>query len=332
MKGILIMTNEKRNDLIERYIYAATRRLPARQRDDVAQELRTVISDMLTERCGDAVPQEKDIRVVLTELGTPNELAEKYSTDKVNCLIGSPHYLTYKFVASIVVAAASLGVAFALILSHILEPEYTWYAFIGEWLGAIWSTGLQAFAIVTIVFAVLHRKGVSVDGTKSLDELPSVPKKSEKINRIECCIDIALTVAFTSVLIFAPQILTGFASVSDGGEVLALNLFDLDVLASIVPLLVAIAVVGIGREIVKLIEGRYSKLTAIVITAANIAQIGFSAAILTKNGLFNSEINAYIPNDVSFSMMSLQYFVLAIIALAMSIEIAKAIYISIKNS
>lgn len=326
------MTNEKSNDLIERYIYAATRRLPAKQRDDVANELRTVISDMLTERCGDIVPEEKDIRVVLTELGTPNELAEKYSTDKVNCLIGSPHYLTYKFVATIVVAAASIGVAFSLVLSHILEPDCTWFAFFGEWLAAIWSTGLQAFAIVTIIFAILHRKGISVDGTKSLDELPSVPKKSEKINRVECCIDIALTVAFTSVLIFAPQILTGFASVSDGGSVLTLNLFDLDVLASVVPLLAAIALVSIGREIVKLIEGRYSKLAAIVITAANITQIGLSAAILTKNGLFNPEINSYIPNDVSFTIMSLQYFVLAIITLAMSIEIAKAIYFAIKNS
>ena len=33
------------NDLIERYLYAITRRLPAKQRADVAEELRTLISE-----------------------------------------------------------------------------------------------------------------------------------------------------------------------------------------------------------------------------------------------------------------------------------------------
>ena len=58
------------NDLIERYLYAITRHLPSAQRSDVAEELRTLISDMLDERCGSLPPTAKDVRVVLTELGT----------------------------------------------------------------------------------------------------------------------------------------------------------------------------------------------------------------------------------------------------------------------
>ena len=56
------------NDLIERYLYAITRHLPSAQRSDVAEELRTLISDMLDERCGSLPPTAKDVRVVLTEL------------------------------------------------------------------------------------------------------------------------------------------------------------------------------------------------------------------------------------------------------------------------
>lgn len=65
-----------KNDLIERYIYAVTKRLPQKVQKDISDELRTLIDDMLAERCGELVPEEKDIRVVLTELGTPEELYE----------------------------------------------------------------------------------------------------------------------------------------------------------------------------------------------------------------------------------------------------------------
>ena len=50
------------NDLIERYLYAITRHLPSAQRSDVAEELRTLISDMLDERCGSLPPTAKDVR------------------------------------------------------------------------------------------------------------------------------------------------------------------------------------------------------------------------------------------------------------------------------
>ena len=70
-----------KNDLIERYIYAVTKRLPQKVQKDISDELRTLIDDMLAERCGELVPEEKDIRVVLTELGTPEELYEKYNPD-----------------------------------------------------------------------------------------------------------------------------------------------------------------------------------------------------------------------------------------------------------
>ena len=39
-----------KHDLIERYVYAATKRLPSKNREDVSMELRGLIDDMLTER------------------------------------------------------------------------------------------------------------------------------------------------------------------------------------------------------------------------------------------------------------------------------------------
>lgn len=76
------------NDLIERYIYAVTKYLPRKNKDDIKEELTGLISDMLDERCGDLPPTEKDVRVVLAELGNPTDLAAKYSPDKDGSLIG----------------------------------------------------------------------------------------------------------------------------------------------------------------------------------------------------------------------------------------------------
>ena len=97
-----------KNDLIERYIYAVTKRLPQKVQKDISDELRTLIDDMLVERCGELVPEEKDIRVVLTELGTPEELYEKYNPDNKKCLIGSPYYSTYFLLFSMLIISPQI--------------------------------------------------------------------------------------------------------------------------------------------------------------------------------------------------------------------------------
>ena len=39
-------------ELIERYIYAVTRHMPSDMKKDVADELTSIIQDMLEEKCG----------------------------------------------------------------------------------------------------------------------------------------------------------------------------------------------------------------------------------------------------------------------------------------
>ena len=84
-----------KNDLIERYIYAVTKHMKTAMQKDVAKELETIIQDMLEERCEDVIPTEHDVKVILTELGTPAELASKYKGETQDCLIGQPYYSLY---------------------------------------------------------------------------------------------------------------------------------------------------------------------------------------------------------------------------------------------
>lgn len=79
-------------ELKERYVYAVSRLLPHKMREDISAELDTLIEDMLEERCQDRPAEEKDLRVVLAELGSPSEMAEPLRPDKDKCLIGPPYF------------------------------------------------------------------------------------------------------------------------------------------------------------------------------------------------------------------------------------------------
>ena len=81
-----------KNELIDRYVYAVTRRLPARLRNDIDKELHSLIEDMLEARCGGLMPEDRDVRVILTELGTPSELAMRYMPEGRDHLIGPAYY------------------------------------------------------------------------------------------------------------------------------------------------------------------------------------------------------------------------------------------------
>jgi len=75
------------NTLTERYVYAVVRRIPADQRDEVAEELRSVIADTVEAR--GATEHE-----VLTEMGDPVRLAACY-VDRPLALIGPDLYPAY---------------------------------------------------------------------------------------------------------------------------------------------------------------------------------------------------------------------------------------------
>lgn len=252
-------------DLIERYLYAATKRLPAKQREDVARELRGLIDDMLAERCGEVLPTEKDVRVVLTELGTPQELYAKYDADAEKCLIGQPYYSTYKFVMKIVLASVAVGMTVSSVILQILEPQM-WIDMLTGWIGMVWNGLLSAFAIVTLLFAFFYRKGIRLTESFNFDDLPPVPKKRQEISRWESVAGIGFCVIFAVLFLFTPQV---FTVIHDGKTV---SLFEVETIHKTWFIIVAFAACGILREAVQLIEGMYNKkvlATALVTNAVS---------------------------------------------------------------
>lgn len=279
------------HDLIERYVYAVTRRLPGKQRGDVEKELRSLIEDMLDERCGDIVPTEQDIRVVLAELGTPSELAAKYDPAGERVLIGPKYYRTYTTVLKIALIATALAAVLGGVLDILTsEPEKFWYMIVFEIIGMIVSGCLSTFGVVTFIFAFFEYKGVNLDNHDELANLPSVPSENEIIKRGDCIAGIAISIIFTILFLCCPQII-GFGVVETGEF---LPLFSADVMRSLWPFIIGMCIAGVVDEAVKLYEGRYTVLVMITTIVTNIVSLVFAAFIFLGNGIVNFTYVDYI--------------------------------------
>lgn len=170
----------KYQELIERYIYAVTRRMQGNARRDVAKELESIISDMLDERCQGSAPTEQDVRIILAQLGTPNELYAKYDSNANKYLIGPEYFSKYAFVLKIVGISVLGAIALAMGIVSVINNTPFILSFLQ--LVAASTVGLfMGFAVVTLVFAVFEWRHIKLDDFSSddtIDNLPPVPKRA----------------------------------------------------------------------------------------------------------------------------------------------------------
>lgn len=320
------------SDMIERYIYAVTRRMPRKLGEDVAKELRGLIDDMLKERCGEILPADKDVRVILTELGTPNELYEKYTDHGRGCLIGQPYYTIYVQVLKIVMLCTVFGMTLATLIVLILggNGDEGWLPYVmlgvGQWLGNLFSGVFFAFGAVTALFAFFYHKGISLDHYAGLDNLPPVPVRKAQISKTECILGIGISVVFLIVFLWAPQILC--IVIQRNGIVDVIPVFNVETVRRTWYIIVVFGLLGISREIVKLIEGKYTGRVALTVAATDVLSAVCSVWWLTRRNLINSEFVSAI--DVLFAedgmfiakfFTHFQYFFLGVILFALVLDL-----------
>lgn len=315
------------HELIDRYIYAATKRMSNKKRNDVSNELRGLIDDMLAERCGDVIPTEHDIRVVLTELGNPYELSEKYASDAKSCLIGAPYYSKYKLVLKIVLACTAFGITLGDIVSFIVDNSLPWYAAAAQWFGMIICSLLTAFGAVTLLFAFFDYKNIKINAYEGIDNLPPVPKKNEKISRAGSVIGICFSLLFYLIFLVFPQIFTIIIE-----QTTYIPILNIDAIRSSWLIITAFTAFGIIRDAVKLIEGRYNFKVMLSTVISNLCSIILAAFWLLNSkilsddflkwisSVFDSESAVVIPLYKNF-----QIFLLGVIAFALLIDTAEAV-------
>lgn len=274
------------NDLIERYLYAITRRLPTKQRTDVAEELRTLISDMLDERCGGLPPTAKDVRVVLTELGTPGEMVRKYTGGDGACLIGQPYYAQYLYVLKIVLACVAGGMLIAGALSLATGAEGGILGGVLEGIASLMAALAFAFTFVTVLFAFFSHRGIEVEVMGSLDDLPPVPRESKNPARGDAVAGIVFSILGAVVFLLFPDVLNALSHRSDG---VPLDPFNTEAIRSSAWVIIAWTVVCVGAESFKLVEGRYTRRLLAVTLVSDLVVAALAVFWLTSFQLVDSQ-------------------------------------------
>lgn len=322
----------KTNELIERYVYAVVRQLPAKQRKDIEQELTGLINDMLEERCGEITPTERDVNVVLAELGKPSELAAKYDPDGERSLIGPRYFRRYIQTMKIVLPASLIGMVVAAILSILVDgmQEQHWLLEAATWLGNIITTVISAAVMVTAVFAIFEYKGVSLD-EDDITKLPSVPKDGQLIKKSDCIAGIVFTVICMALFLFVPQFICFFGVDSETGVTTFVPMFSADVMHSMWFCWVGVFLLGIAREVFGLFEGVYTLRYAVVSAVVNAISAACLVFALTRDGIIDPECISHIqqvfagePVEIMSIFEHFNIFLLAVWCIALLADTAKA--------
>lgn len=277
-------------DMVDRYVYAVTKRLPEKSRADVEKELRSNIADMLPEPCNDA-----DVNRVLHELGNPAVIADEYM-DKKRYLISPSLYSSYIYVLKLGAMIAGSVLIIVSLISVITDPQLILVSeFIASFLSKIikgsFDAAFQVFAWVTIVFAVIDRVNKQplhwpFTGKEwSVNDLEPIPKSASIIKRSEPIASIIFTILFTlAICSFSEYI--GIYFIKEG-ELNITAVFDYNVLRLYIPFFLFLAAISIFISVLKLIYQAWNLRLAIINTINNILSAGIICSFVLNGKLIN---------------------------------------------
>jgi hypothetical protein len=272
------MTNTEKQ-LIERYVYAVTKRLPQSQREDVGLELSGLIEEMA---------QDRPVEQILQEMGDPALLADSYRGAE-RYLVGPNYFDFYLLVLKIVGFAVTLGISIALGIGFLFNTPSSVGTFFTQLVGTLFGAYAQAFAWVTITFWIIEwqqkRRGVDAPLEQwSLESLPDVPSRSTIIPRSEPIASLVFLVLIFAGLNSAPWILR----VTDlEKSIHIVSPFVPHVFQRMLVLINLTIVIAMGIEFAKLYTGVQSKRLAVLTIGLKFVSLAISLYIVAGSGLWN---------------------------------------------
>lgn len=272
------------NDLVERYIYDVTRRLPEAERDEVRRELKANIADMLPEN-----PREQDIINVLTSLGTPSKMAEQYR-QKQSYLISPAIFDYYISVLKPVVIVVALICGVVALTSDILQFGQTVDAamVISNFTQGMIDGAIQAVFLVTLGFVIAERSGAYKSKAWTVDRLPKLPNSSGvAIPRVGTIVGMVLTMFFTGIIITMITRNEPMMIFALGREII--YPFTNEALIRCIPYIFATGCMSLAVGGVKLYYARWSMPVCAVNLAYNVVWVSIAVYILQWPDLLSPE-------------------------------------------
>lgn len=327
-------------DIINRYVYAVTRSLPEKQREDIEKELRTLIDDMV-EELEEADSYESKVKRVLLNLGDPEKLADNYRESK-RYLIGPENYEKYMTILKIVLGSVFIGISVAVILESVFHKPQNIIGIFTSYFATLFSALLQGFAWTTVGFAIAERTTSNEKSYKmqknewTLSDLPEVPVKKAMISPAESIVSILFSTIFMVILYFSPELFAAYISNPNG--IAVIPVFSLEILMGYRILFIVMFILSVLKEVVKLISRRWTVKLAIIVTVLEVVTTVLMLIVFTNRKVWNpnfvSEIIKYTNFSFDFSSLWPQITTafIVITVIACILEISTALYKGVKYS
>ncbi|MCY9005962.1 HAAS signaling domain-containing protein [Peribacillus frigoritolerans] len=288
-------------ELIELYIQEVTRRLPEKNRADIALELQSTIEDMLPDD-----HSEQDVKAVLLKLGDPVTLASGYR-DRPMHLIGPRYYDVYISLLKMILPIAAVISLIALVGDNSFRDTGNTVMeailkIIGKGISGIISTGIQVFFWLTLSFAILERLETSKDQSpvtkdlkpwtpENLKDIPNISKK-KAVPMIEVFASL-LGLSVFAALYFNAANLLGVYEKRNGSLIFVTPSFNQDVLNSYWLLVSCVIIIGVLLTIYKLFLGRWTLKLAFFHAIYQLLYTLAFIIIISNPDLLNPEFLAY---------------------------------------
>ncbi|MEH6947459.1 hypothetical protein V7068_10365 [Bacillus sp. JJ634] len=292
-------------NLIDIYIQEVTRRLPEKNREDIALELRSTIEDMLSDDYS-----EEEVKEVLEKMGNPATLASGYRDQPMH-LIGPRYFDVYVTLLKMILPIAAVISLISMIATYFMnyggeEAVINVVLHImGEGIWRIIEVSMQVFFWVTLVFAILERtdKGKDQDPlTTSLskwtpDDLKNISYISKKkaITKFEVFGGLMWT-AIWATLYFYAEHLVGVYRGSETGLEFVVPVLNHEVLLRYWPIVIVIIGCEIALSLYKLMKGQWTKSIAIFNMVVQVVGTVVFIVIFSNPDLLHAEFLAYIAD------------------------------------
>lgn len=306
-------------NLVDRYVYDVTRRLPEKQRGDVGKELRAEIEAMIDDEAASKKPIKKHIYTVLLKMGDPAELADRYQ-DRQRYIIGPVYYGMYVQLLKMLMLIVIPIILFFTFTGRLASVNESMISAIFHTIGAGLEVGVHIFFWVSVSFFLVERY-VNIKQSElqtwTPDQLPKLPNE-QHITKTDAMLGIAWSVvAVWATAMQIPDVHRLFAS--DVPLFFSPAMWPNWTLA-----LLLLSIVSLATETMKLIIGGWTRTMVAVITVTNFIVITYFLSLIAfvkpvANPEFTSLIGRLLsrPDVASGVDMGIKIFVASVVLISL---------------
>jgi hypothetical protein len=292
-------------NLIEVYIQEVTRRLPEKNREDIALELRSTIEDMLPEDYS-----EEDVKAALEKLGSPISLAAGYS-DRPMHLIGPRYFDIYVTLLKMILPIAAVISVISMIAQYFIgyggneAALNVALSLMGQGIWTIIEVSVQVFFWLTVVFAVIERTDQGKDQQpltaslkkwtpEDLKNISYVPEK-KAISKCQVFGSLMWTAIWATLYFYADHLVGIYKGGRDGLEFVAAT-FNQEILLRYWPIVVMVIGFEIALALYQLIKGQWTKRMALSNMALQLTATIIFIVILINPNVLSAEFVTYMAD------------------------------------